>query len=286
MLSRKAKRKVPYMSNNSTTLKIFADKKLHEQLVEKLQARLKNLPEGSLCLKTIRGKACFYHYTYSADNHLKETQTYLSKKDDALKEKLQQKAFIKKALVQLMCNLAAEEEFLSAYHPFNPLDIIEILPESCKTFDLAASLNCVDLRDSNSADKLPLPAKNDKPLYAEGLVHCTSKGLKVRSKSESIIATLLDMNEIEYRYEAPLTLGDHTFYPDFTIMRPSDHKLFYWEHFGMMSSPNYHEQAHKKLQAYILHDFMPWDRLIATFESNKDSFDAQQIDKIIKILLA
>ena len=126
----------------------------------------------------------------------------------------------------------------------------------------------------------------NQPFYADGLAHCTSKGLKVRSKSESIIATLLDMNGIEYRYEAPLTLGDHTFYPDFTILRPSDRKLFYWEHFGMMSNQAYHEQAFKKLNAYIQHGLMPWDRLIATFESNEDAFDAQQIDKTIKILLA
>lgn len=116
------------------------------------------------------------------------------------------------------------------YHLFDPLDIIENLPKACQDFDLVTSINFSDLCDSDADEWPQQPSKIGKPLYAEGLVHSTSKGMKVRSKSEALIAMLLDMNGIEYRYEAPLTLGDHTFYPDFAIMRPSDRKLFYWEH--------------------------------------------------------
>lgn len=278
------------MSNNATVLKVIADKKLHEQLVEHFQTCIKDLPDGSLCRKVVRGKERFYHYTYCAEKPAKrkrpEMQLYLSNEDHALKEALQQKAYIEKALLHLTHNLTAAEQFLSEYHPFDPIEISENLPSACKGLDLVTALNCMGLRDNDGVGELPQQSINDQTLYADGLIHCTAKGLKVRSKSESIIATLLDMNGIEYRYETPLTLGDHTFRPDFTIMRPSDRKLFYWEHFGMMSNPNYHERTQKKLQEYIKHGLMPWDRLIATFESNEDSFDAQQVDKIIKALLS
>lgn len=277
------------MANSSTASNVLADKKLNEQLVEHLQTRLRDLPDGSLCSKIIRGKERLYHYTYSSDNLLKgkpaETQSYLSKEDHTLKEALQQKAFIEKALVNLKHNLAVQVKFLTEYHPFNPIEIIENLPKACRNFDLVKTMNHIDFRDSDVTNEWPQQPETDKPLYASGLLHCTSKGIKVRSKSESIIATLLDMNGLEYRYELPLTLDDHTFYPDFTIVRSSDRKLFYWEHFGMMSNRDYHEQAQKKLQEYIKHNLMPWDRLIATFESEQDTFDAQQIDKIIKALL-
>ncbi|NCB75195.1 MAG: hypothetical protein EOM51_10705 [Clostridia bacterium] len=278
------------MLDNSMILRILADKNLNEQLVEHFQICIKSLPGGSLCRKMVRGKERFYHYTYCPGKPTKrkgsEKQVYLSKEDQALKEALQQKAYIEKALIHLARNITAEKQFLSQYHPFDPTEIGENLPKPCKDLDLIKIMNCTGLHDSDDANELPQQATNDKTLYAEGLVHCTSKGLKVRSKSESLIATLLDMNGIEYRYEMSLTLGDHTFRPDFTMMRPSDRKLFYWEHFGMMSNPSYHERAQKKLQEYIKHGLMPWDRLIATFESNEDSFDAQQADKIIKALLS
>lgn len=277
------------MSNNSATLKIRADKELHERLVEKMKARLKDLPDGSLCLKTINGKEYPYHYTYSTSKQSKgkkvEMQKYLPKEQSALKEALQEKAYLEKAVAHLADTLDVENEFLSKYQPFDPLKIIAGLPKSCGDFNLVANINCFDMRDSD-AEEWPPTGKSEKPFYTDGLAHVTSTGIKVRSKSESIIATLLDMNEIPYRYEVPITLGNHTYYPDFTIMRPTDRKLFYWEHFGMMSDSRYYEKAIKKLETYIKYGLMPWDQLITTFESNEENFDAQHIDKIIKLLLA
>lgn len=60
----------------------------------------------------------------------------------------------------------------------------------------------------------------------ENKIHVTSRGLKVRSKSELIICENLYDNHVEFRYEQILKIGDRTFAPDFTIKR-KDGKIIY-----------------------------------------------------------
>jgi hypothetical protein len=52
----------------------------------------------------------------------------------------------------------------------------------------------------------------------EGLIHRTTRGELVRSKSEVIIANLLHALRITYAYEQPFTRQDGSVrYPDFTV---------------------------------------------------------------------
>lgn len=52
----------------------------------------------------------------------------------------------------------------------------------------------------------------------------------MRSKSEVIIADLLNKEGIPYRYEFPLYLKEfNTVYPDFTILNVRKRKEIYWE---------------------------------------------------------
>ena len=275
------------MTENKITVEVSADKKLHELLVQKMKEELRNLPPGSLCQKTIRGKKYLYHYTYNGENPTgkKERQVYLSKKNDSLKRSLQRKAFIEKALIVLEKNISTTNEFLSNYRPFNPKAIIEDMSKAADDFSLESNIeNFNEIKSFDTDILLPFSSESN-TFYSEKLIHNTPKGMKVRSKSESIIAMLLDMNQIPYHYETSLEVGEHTFYPDFTVIRPSDQKIFYWEHFGMMDDTCYHEQMKKKLLTYISCGIVPWDQLITTFESNENTFDSQYINKFIQILL-
>ena len=87
-------------------------------------------------------------------------------------------------------------------------------------------------------------------MYPDGLIHRTLGGKIVRSKSEMIIAGILEANDVPFRYEAALNLGNHTYYPDFTILTPGRGELLFWEHFGMMSDEEYEFSAYKKM--YII----------------------------------
>ncbi len=95
------------------------------------------------------------------------------------------------------------------------------------------------------------------PYYPERKIHTAPGGLLVRSKLEAMIATLLTENNIPYRYEWALQLGNKIFYPDFTLRHPETGQLFYWEHLGKMDDPVYKEQAMLKLHHYAKHEIIP-----------------------------
>ncbi|WP_130608794.1 hypothetical protein [Fluviispira sanaruensis] len=76
----------------------------------------------------------------------------------------------------------------------------------------------------------------------------TSFGLKVRSKSEVFIAEKLFEHKIDFRYEIPLSAEGKTYFPDFTIFIGK--KVFYWEHFGMLSNEDYLQKTKIKIVWY------------------------------------
>ena len=121
-----------------------------------------------------------------------------------------------------------------------------------------------------------------KQIHPEHLIHKSSSGNLVRSKSESIIDMLLYINKIPFRYECALSLGNITLYPDFTIRHPQTKEFYYWEHFGMMDNTIYTQNTFTKLQLYISHGIFPGTNLITTFETSNNPLDIQTVERIIK----
>ena len=109
------------------------------------------------------------------------------------------------------------------------------------------------------------------PRYPEKKIHKTTSGHMVRSKSEAMIAMHLFNNRIPFRYECALTLGDSTYYPDFTLRHPKSGKQFYWE-----------QNTFTKLQTYASYDIIPSINLITTYETRKHPLTSDKIDQIIK----
>ena len=84
-----------------------------------------------------------------------------------------------------------------------------------------------------------------------GLVHRTARGELVRSKSEVIIADLLDGLGLPYAYEQPFTAPDGSVrYPDFTIDDAETGRRMLIEHLGMMDQPDYARRWEAKAQWY------------------------------------
>jgi len=117
--------------------------------------------------------------------------------------------------------------------------------------------------------------------YPEQLTQKASSNKYVRSKSEVLIDMVLTQNNIPFRYECALQLGEITLYPDFTIRHPKTGELFYWEHFGMMDSLSYRKNAGFKLQNYILNGIFPTVQLITTYETKENQLDLEVIEKIV-----
>ena len=87
-----------------------------------------------------------------------------------------------------------------------------------------------------------------------GLIHTTSRGDVVRSKSEAMVAELLYARRIEYAYERKLTFDDGSFrYPDFTIEDDDLGRTIYWEHLGMLNDSVYAKRWEQKRRWYADH---------------------------------
>ena len=114
--------------------------------------------------------------------------------------------------------------------------------------------------------------------YAEHLIHRTSTGVMVRSKSEVIIADTLTRLGVSYEYEKKLSTTDDPSdfrLPDFTVSFEGD--TYYWEHLGMLTVPSYREQWDRKRQWYETNGY--WDRVITSEDGPDGGIDASEIER-------
>jgi hypothetical protein len=105
----------------------------------------------------------------------------------------------------------------------------------------------------------PRPVAVGKSFLEDRLIHRTSRGDAVRSKSEVIIANMLHAKNIDYHYEAPLELGGVVKYPDFTVEDDDAGIIYYWEHCGLLHDPAYRRRWEEKYQWYREHGILPLD---------------------------
>lgn len=147
---------------------------------------------------------------------------------------------------------------------------------------------------SSTATRLTNLFRAPKPVQVRGmkdrfleerLIHITTRGDAVRSKSEVIIANMLHAKSLDYHYEAPLELGGVTKYPDFTIEDDDTGITYYWEHCGMLHDPGYRSRWEEKRKWYAGHGITeaggPNGRLIVTRDQANGGFDAGAVAKII-----
>lgn len=125
-------------------------------------------------------------------------------------------------------------------------------------------------------------AKNTHPIKGQG--YTTKGGVIVRSKSEWIIATALEENNIPYRYDALIKLGHKTKSPDFTILHPYTGEIIFWEHFGALHESNYEAEMNEKMNLYYKNGYIEGVNLIYTFEAHVQ--DPYRLQKIIDDILS
>ncbi|WLD13592.1 ATP-dependent DNA helicase [Planctellipticum variicoloris] len=150
---------------------------------------------------------------------------------------------------------------------------------------------------SASACRLTNLFRPPKPIHVknvfleEFLIHHTTRGELVRSKSEVIVANLLNANKIDYAYEQPLEI-DGSFtgkFPDFTIHDDDAGVTYYWEHLGMLGDAGYKRRWEEKEQWYADQGILRWDatersprRLIITSDGTLGEIDSAEIERLIQ----
>ena len=110
----------------------------------------------------------------------------------------------------------------------------------------------------------------------------TRQGLRVRSKSELIIADVLDEMSIPFLYERPLQLKNRIVHPDFTLLNIRERREIFWEHFGMMDDMDYRNNTFFKIRNYESNGFYLHDSLIWTFETEKYPLNTKEIRNMVQ----
>ena len=113
----------------------------------------------------------------------------------------------------------------------------------------------------------------------------TDKGERVRSKSEIIIANMLKILNMPYKYECPLKLGNILVYPDFTILDVKGRREILLEHFGMMGDLDYVNSMMLKISTYEQNNIFLGDRLICSFESAKRPLNISTLKNKLNMLI-
>jgi hypothetical protein len=135
---------------------------------------------------------------------------------------------------------------------------------------------------------LEFPQIKGSVFLQEGLIHRTSSGLAVRSKSEVAIADALTHARVSFEYEKALVMGGLTRYPDFTIEDEISGKRFFWEHLGLLHRDDYRRSWEKKLAWYRKNRVAPIEEnggpngtLIITRDNNDGGLDMREINELI-----
>ena len=237
--------------------------------IKDIDNKISLFPEGWITVRRQNDKFYYYMSGYKSDDK------YITDKEQI--ETLLQKDYLKKVLRQAKRELSALEKMSKLYPDTLAEDVYDQLSEGRKSH-----IKPINVYDDAYAQKWMAAPYKRKPFKKDMPEFYTTKGERVRSKSEIIIADRLRANGIPYRYECPLKVGKKIIHPDFTILRMSDRKILYHEHCGKMGDQKYIEDMLTRAKDYSLEDIILGDRLFYTFESEATPLDVTMLDMLIK----
>lgn len=233
--------------------------------------------EGRLRID-MNGPYARYFRVRSSDDFKGE---YIPKKKRSIAQALAQKDYDENVLAILQEQLSQVEQFLDFYNPAQVDDYYERLhPNRC------SMIRPVRLSNEEFARRWLAIPYDPKPFAATDLEYYTSNGLRVRSKSEVIIADTLTHMGVPFKYECPCKIrGLGKIHPDFTCLNLRSRKTILWEHLGMMDSPDYSSRAAKRINSYNAAGYNFGANLVATFETAEKPLSAKTVVQTIERFL-
>lgn len=237
-----------------------------EKLRTKLEKSLQNAAEGRLRINASKKTPQYFHITRKGDT----SGTYISKSRLHLAKSLCQRDYTHLLLEKTAVQLSALKEALAALQlPFLYLQ----LPPPRRRL-----ISPVTLPDATFSTRWQSFAYTGKPFAEKQAVFISPGGIKVRSKSEHMIATFLENRKIPFRYEFPVTLSENQIlWPDFYCLNLRTRTEFIWEHFGMMDNQQYAEKAAEKLRKYQKAGWIPGKNFIFTMETSRNPLKSEEI---------
>lgn len=244
------------------------------KLQREKKRELVEAPEGTLRINLKAGRVQYYQRT----NPKNFTGTYIRKNEHELARKLAQKDYDKKIILSAAEELEAIEKYLHKIPENTVEEIYQTMREERQNL-----VSPIVIPQEQYVREWQEKTYEGKGFDAETPEIYTAKGERVRSKSELIIADMLEREGIPYRYECPLHLkGWGYVYPDFTVLQVKERREIYWEHLGMMDNPEYVETALQKIESYIKNGIYPGDGLILTFETKKTPISRKIVQRMME----
>lgn len=252
-----------------------------QELLARFREELATLPEGRLYRRVQNDRVYYGERIPRSGNRKKERRIGVTENAERLTQLLR-KEYLLQALEILPFNIALLEQTLRKYSCFDPealfanvkLRFPELDPSLFRSAGSHSETATWQSTEGGSSTFLP-----------EHLIHTTLHDFRMRSKSELYIAQRLEFHGIPYRYEAPLPIPDLPFVPDFTILRPRDGQIFYWEHCGMVDHPEKRRHDIQKILRYEEYGIVPWRNLILTYDDELNALDARRIEAEIRARL-
>lgn len=240
----------------------YANKKVKQELV--------SAPEGGLRLGKSRGKTQYFRYTRE------DGKQYITKENQGLAQMLAQKDYNEKVLQYTEKSIKLINKLLEEYED-DKLEKIYLSEHPMRQTLIAP----VEPTYNQRVEKWLAAPMSGKGFIEEAAIIMTNGGVRVRSKSEKIIADYFESVGIQYKYECPLYLKPYgIIYPDFTFMSKYTSEEIYWEHEGMMDNPEYSRSAIQKIELYEKNGILPGQNLILTYEYSTSSVNME----IVKML--
>ena len=200
-------------------------------------------------------------------------KTYLPKSERDQAVSLARSAWNKARLAEVRAEITGCQRYLNSFRgKTTHMKQLMAKPGFCELLG-------VENTSSAAWAKAPF-SKN--PSHPEHLKFRTKSGLLLRSKSEALIATMLEKYSIPFRYECQMDTATGAIYPDFTILSPVNGKQYIWEHFGMVDNPSYAANIGQKLYTYSQLGYIPDENLILTYESHDYPLEPYHIEAVIR----
>ena len=251
--------------------------KLRKECLDRYVARLKKdiakAPSGMLRISPRKTYTQYYWRQNPSDRN----GVYIHAKDKKLAVDLAQRDYNK-----CLLNIIEEERQLAAKY----CSLLEEKPVA-RVHD---SLNrykqelVTSIEDENEAFVAGWKAEQYEKMSIDATTEFYSNnGIRVRSKSELIIANMLEQYDVPYKYEKPIILkGIGTVHPDFTCLNTRTHKEIVWEHFGMMDNEAYASKNIIKLNTYNQNGYYIGKNMIASFETSQNPLSSRFVKAMIE----
>ena len=270
-------------------------------LLEKRLAELQNLlftkkksyekaPQGRIRISQNGGHPEYYLVTERGSLRGK----YLPHSQKTLARQLAQKDYDARLIKLLQKEISALQNYMK--QTSNGRAIPELYDSLCPA--RRSLITPVTLTNEQYAARWQDVSWKGRPFASDAPYICTARGERVRSKSEVIIADTLFRYNIPYRYEFPITLKRSnsadirrdlgrsiTLYPDFLCLNTRTRTEFYWEHFGLMDSTEYSNNAAGKLRLYTENGILAGRNLIITMETQTEPPSIKALEKLIEEFL-